>query len=87
LKIIEPQSITGLLIEWMQGESDAERKALALAPFVLEKLQQENTLGRLERAAITDLVLEILVDAYARRTGLPSVEIVHAQRRDTRRFN
>ena len=85
--IITPQSVTGLLIEWFGEDERAEQKALALAPWVVEKLQQEQVLGKIEKAALTDLVLEILVNAYAQRVGLPTVEIVHAQRRDTLRGN
>jgi len=79
--------ITGLLIEWFGEDERAELRALALTPFVIEKLQQEHTLGTLERDALHDLVLEILVNAYADRVGLLTVEVIHAQRRDNLRGN
>ena len=88
MTVITPKSITGLLLAWLEGENDAERKAIALTPFIVEKLAREHTLGELERNAITDLILEILVDAYAKQNGIPAVvEVIHAQRRDTLRVN
>lgn len=86
--IISPKSITGLLLAWLEDEENAEGKALALTPFIVEKLAREHTLGELEKNAITDLILEILVDAYAKHNGIPAVvEVIHAQRRDTLRVN
>ena len=87
MQIIEPQSVAGLLVQWLEGESDAERKALTLAPRVLEIMQREHTLGPVSKESLRHYVLQVLVDAYTTRIGVASIEIVCAERRDTRREN
>ena len=87
MTIIERGTITAMLIEWLEDEPESERKAIALTPRVTSLLERERALGELTKDALTDIVLQVLVDAYTVRVGLPSVEVIHAQRRDTLRVN
>jgi len=87
MMIIEPRTITAMLVEWLEDEPESERKAIALTPKIIALLERERTLGQMSKDALTDYVLQVLCDAYTLRVGLPSVQIVSAERRDTLREN
>ena len=76
------QRAFSLLLKFFEGESNAERKALALAnPFAIKAALILQAFGEITDADIAHIVMACIADFY----DYPEIELVFGERRDTRR--
>lgn len=86
-EVITNDSVTGLLLQWFDGENESEVKSALLTPFVIAFLQREHHDGRITERQLFDAVLGVLVQQAQRSVGFASVEYIGGERRDRLREN